>query len=128
MATHSGILAWEIPWTEEPGGLQNMGLQESDTTECLNQHPPQSNICPLYLSVSKYLLIELKLFPFFFFEQKCDSQGMVDPGEKISATLKREFGEEALNSLQKSSAEKRELQEKLHKLFNQEHLVVRNDF
>ena len=32
MATHSSILAWEIPWTEEPGGLQSMGLQESDTT------------------------------------------------------------------------------------------------
>ena len=32
MATHSGILAWEIPWTEEPGGLQSMGLQESDMT------------------------------------------------------------------------------------------------
>ena len=27
MATHSTILAWRIPWTEEPGGLQNMGLQ-----------------------------------------------------------------------------------------------------
>ena len=27
MATHSGILVWEIPWTEEPGGLQPMGLQ-----------------------------------------------------------------------------------------------------
>ena len=27
MATHSSILAWEIPWTEEPGGLQFMGLQ-----------------------------------------------------------------------------------------------------
>ena len=26
MATHSSILAWEIPWTEEPGGLQSMGL------------------------------------------------------------------------------------------------------
>ena len=26
-ATHSGILAWEIPWTEEPGGLQAMGSQ-----------------------------------------------------------------------------------------------------
>ena len=26
MATHSGILAWRIPWTEEPGGLQSMGL------------------------------------------------------------------------------------------------------
>ena len=27
MATHSRILAWEIPWTEEPGGLQSIGLQ-----------------------------------------------------------------------------------------------------
>ena len=33
MATHSGILAWRIPWTEEPGGLQSMGHKESDTTE-----------------------------------------------------------------------------------------------
>ena len=32
MATHSSILAWETPWTEEPGGLQSMGSQESDTT------------------------------------------------------------------------------------------------
>ena len=31
MATHSSILAWEIPWTEEPGRLQPMRLQESDT-------------------------------------------------------------------------------------------------
>ena len=29
MATHSSILAWEIPWTEQPGGLQSMGLQKS---------------------------------------------------------------------------------------------------
>ena len=35
MATHSSILAWTIPWTEEPGRLQSMGLQESDTTETL---------------------------------------------------------------------------------------------
>ena len=27
MATHSSILAWETPWTEEPGGLQSTGLQ-----------------------------------------------------------------------------------------------------
>ena len=27
IATHSSILAWEIPWTEEPGGLQSVGLQ-----------------------------------------------------------------------------------------------------
>ena len=31
-ATHSSILAWRIPWKEEPGGLQSMGSQESDTT------------------------------------------------------------------------------------------------
>ena len=33
METHSSILAWKIPWTEEPGGLQSLGLQESDMTE-----------------------------------------------------------------------------------------------
>ena len=32
MATHSSILAWRIPWTEEAGGLQSMGWQEPDTT------------------------------------------------------------------------------------------------
>ena len=33
MAPHSSILAWEIPWTEEPGRLQSMDREESDTTE-----------------------------------------------------------------------------------------------
>jgi len=37
MAIHSSILAWGIPWTEEPGGLQSMGRKESDTTEWLTQ-------------------------------------------------------------------------------------------
>ena len=36
MATHSSTLAWKIPWTEEPGRLQSMGSQESDTTEQLH--------------------------------------------------------------------------------------------
>ena len=31
MGTHSNILAWKIPWIEEPGGVQSMGSQESDT-------------------------------------------------------------------------------------------------
>ena len=38
MATHSSILAWKIPWTEELAGLQSMGSQESDRTEWLNHH------------------------------------------------------------------------------------------
>ena len=33
MAIHSSILAWKIPWTGEPGGLQFMGRKESDMTE-----------------------------------------------------------------------------------------------
>ena len=36
MATHSSILAWRIPWTEELGGLQSTGSKESDTTERLS--------------------------------------------------------------------------------------------
>ena len=32
ITTHSSILAWEIPWTEEPDGLQSMGSPELDTT------------------------------------------------------------------------------------------------
>ena len=73
MATHSSILAWRIPWTEEPGGLQFIGLKESDThthtghcrvlsripcamqqflsnylykVVCICQ-PPSPNLCPL---------------------------------------------------------------------------------
>ena len=36
MATHSSVLAWRISWTEEPGGLQSIRWQESDTTEQLH--------------------------------------------------------------------------------------------
>ena len=35
MATHSSILDWRIPWTEEPGGLQSMESQKLDTNEQL---------------------------------------------------------------------------------------------
>ena len=38
MAAHSSTLAWEIPWTEEAGGLQPWGLEESDMTEQLHFH------------------------------------------------------------------------------------------
>jgi len=35
MATYSSVLAWRIPWIEEPGGLKSMGHKELDTTEYL---------------------------------------------------------------------------------------------
>ena len=38
METHSSILVWKIPWTQEPGRLQSVGSQESDMTERLSTH------------------------------------------------------------------------------------------
>ena len=45
MATHFSILAWRIPRTEEPGGLQSMGSQRVDTTKRLSLSPefPERN-------------------------------------------------------------------------------------
>ena len=45
MASHSSILAWEIPWTEEPGSLQPMGWQELNTTQRLNHHHWKLSTC-----------------------------------------------------------------------------------
>ena len=39
MATHPSILAWRIPWTEEPGGLQSRGRKESDKTTHTRKFP-----------------------------------------------------------------------------------------
>ena len=39
MATHSSVLAWRIPWTEEPGRLQSMGLQSQTWLKRLSTHP-----------------------------------------------------------------------------------------
>ena len=54
MATHSSILDWRIPWTEELGGVQSTGHKESDTTERLHftftfQGELRSSPFPLYL-------------------------------------------------------------------------------
>ena len=38
LATHSSILAWRIPWADEPGGPQSLGVTESDMTEQLSMH------------------------------------------------------------------------------------------
>ena len=38
MATHSSVLAWRIPWTEQNGGYMARGFTESDTTERLRMH------------------------------------------------------------------------------------------
>ena len=45
MATHSNILAWRIPWTEEPGGLQSMGSQRGRYDLATKQHPLALGFC-----------------------------------------------------------------------------------
>ena len=58
MATHSSILAWRIPWTGEPGGLQSMGLQRVDTTQWLNNNLLiHGRVCESY----KHILLNLTL-------------------------------------------------------------------
>ena len=44
MATHSSILAWRIPWAEEPGGLQSMGLQRVRHNWMTNTHTHNKQI------------------------------------------------------------------------------------
>ena len=57
MATHSSILAWRIPWTEEPGQLQSMGSQESDTTEQLTLFTSRLIIVLHYTHIPVYCII-----------------------------------------------------------------------
>ena len=45
MATYTSILAWRIPWTEEPSGLQSRGYKESDMTEHAHTHCQCVNEC-----------------------------------------------------------------------------------
>ena len=47
MATHSSILAWRIPWTEEPGGLQSMGSQRVRHDWQLNNNGKFYSLSPL---------------------------------------------------------------------------------
>ena len=61
MATHSSILAWRIPWTEEPGGLQSMGSQRA-RHEPATEHTHWENVC-----ICRSLLLPLLLgaYPHF---------------------------------------------------------------
>ena len=60
MATHSGILAWEIPWTGEPGGLQFMGLQRVGHNWATNALDGSSSGCQIFELGFVILLLEFK--------------------------------------------------------------------
>ena len=68
MATHSSVLAWRIPWTEEPGGLQSMGSQKSqmsDTTEQLTHRGMVCTEVPVHYNTT---------LVFFLNDEKCAVQ------------------------------------------------------
>ena len=59
MATHSSILAWRIPWTEEPGGYSPQGCKGSDTTEYLSTYT-HASLKEKFQNM-ELLLLQLKL-------------------------------------------------------------------
>ena len=78
IATHSSIPAWRIPWTEEPGRLQSMGSQESDTTE--------ATLLLLVIPCASLVAQRLKGLPAKMRETWVRSLGWEDPLEKEMAT------------------------------------------
>ena len=50
MAAHSSILAWRIPWTEEPGGLQSVGLQSQTRLKQLSTQSSQWNTVNVFIT------------------------------------------------------------------------------
>ena len=65
MATHSSIFAWRIPWTEEPGGLQSMGLQRvgHSWSDLAHTHAADGHLGCFYFLVGSIVL------HFFFFSR-----------------------------------------------------------
>ena len=69
MASHSSILAWRIPWTEEPGGLQSMGLQRAGHDWATHTHSTLNELITSCLNGVRltpiiYSLMELSLWLF----------------------------------------------------------------
>ena len=56
MATHSSVLAWRIPWTEEPGGLPSIELHRLDTTEATQQQQQQDPVSVLAYCVLYWII------------------------------------------------------------------------
>ena len=61
MANHFGILAWRIPWTEEPGRLQSIGSKESDMTEATQQ---TSVYIYIYIYIYNSTMRKKEILPF----------------------------------------------------------------
>ena len=72
IATYSNILAWRIPWTEEPGGLKSMGSQRVRHNGVTNTYTPFLSLtCIIFHMLRhKFGRLETKLFLTCYFENK----------------------------------------------------------
>ena len=68
MATHSSILAWRTPWTEETGGLQSMGSQKSP-----------ARLSDQHFHPSSYTLLRGSWLKFYFFREALQTAGLPPP-------------------------------------------------
>ena len=65
MATPSSVLAWEIPWTEEPGGLQSMGSKRVEHDLVTKQHQEfiavSPSPCTIYIYVNSFIPVQVRV-------------------------------------------------------------------
>ena len=108
MATHSSILAWKIPWTEEPGGLQSMGLQsvrrnQTTSLSLLEGKLPQKNL-HREVSINRNSTLNHHVFESttFFWQHSC---GFFFPSKRRPVCCSTWMGNRSI--LLSSSAEKR---------------------
>ena len=66
MATHSSILAWEIPWTEEPGGLQSIGSQRVEHDLATKQNAATAVVKTRTGERHLFFLMSIHTIEFFF--------------------------------------------------------------
>ena len=88
MAAHSSTLAWKIPWTEEPGGLQSVGLQSWTRLKRLSMHalgllrPEKIFLGLACLTHNNIVVLEAKSCPTL-----CDPMDCSPPGSSIHGVL-----------------------------------------
>ena len=70
MATHSIILAWKIPWTEEPGGLQSIGLQERHDLATKQQQEECYQMVCILQSLLRVLLFQIYMYVVLHLKEK----------------------------------------------------------
>ena len=86
MATHSSILAWEIPWTEEPGRLQSMGSQEVRHDLVTKPHQQQI-LAEIQRSPTRFNISRIKTYIWFQWRKSSKPIGPVLPRKCVSIII-----------------------------------------